>query len=149
MSIIKRLVEAMEKHLIKIEMACFFIAIIAGVLCHIFNAKLVNYEFIKSLLNWVKDGKLDDLLDTIDRYALIVGGFSFFVEEWTEEDTENKVFLLYAVFSLLIARFLLIFNLQYLSLSLTCINAVIVSIPLLCFIYRNIVNSHRRDLRKG
>ena len=65
------------------------------------------------------------------------------------EDTENKVFILLVVLSIIIARLLQVIDLQYLSLTITCANVIIISIPLLCFIYRNIVDSHRRDLRKG
>lgn len=139
----------MEKHLIIIELVLFLFAIVLGILAHLFHDSIVNVSLLNKLLEWTEGSNLDDLLDIVDRYALIVGGISFFVEEWTNEDTENKVFLLLMVLSLMVARFLQIINLQYISLTITCINVFVVSIPFLCFIYKNIINSHRRDLRKG
>lgn len=145
----KKLVSTLEKHLIKIELICFFVAIVLGVLAHIFDDKLADCELLKKVLELNNGKTFDDLLDAVDRYALIVGGVSFFVEDWTNEDTENKVFIFLVVFSIVIARLLQVIDLRYLSLTITCANVIIISIPLLCFIYRSIVDSHRRDLRKG
>ena len=149
MKLFKAFVDFVEKHLIKIELICFFSAIVIGIFTQIFDDKLANCEFLKKVLELNEGEKFNDLLDAVDRYALIVGGISFFVEDWINEDTENKVFILLIVISIIVARLFQIIDLQYLSLIITCVNVIIISIPLLCFIYRNIVDSHRRDLRKG
>lgn len=137
----------LDKNAIKIELILLSAAIVFGFLGQVLAIKFKDNELISKFYDWLSNHNLKDLLDLLDGLAVIVGGISYFIEDWAKKDQENKVYLFLIVGALFLAHIFQWLGLQYFSLVISLFNVLLILIPLECFIYMNATSSQKRAVR--
>ena len=151
---VKKTVTFLKKNILKIEMICLVTSLVASIVLQIFVYKCdltqyITWKWTYKLYGWILNLNVTALLEETDKIAILVGGLSFITDSWTEKDTENTVYMLVVVFSLVLAKVFNIMHLNIMSFILLCINAILILIPIICIIYDCLNNSHNRDVARS
>lgn len=149
---LKNILKFINKNLITIELVVIVITIALSTVLQYFVysydlTKCLNNDFILDFYKTVVCSQSSDFIKIVDGFALIVGGVSFFVKKWAEKDSQNIVYILILVFSLVISHILKLINIHVVSFFIAVAVVLLIFIPFIEIIYDCIVNSKQFNLR--
>lgn len=149
-----RIVKFVERNLLTIELIFLLIAIIISsfiqVIAYFYNlSAAIGIDWITNTYSWIISKKSGELLTVIDGFALIVGGLSFFLEKWIDNDTENIVYILVVVVSLVAAHVCKLLEWNLISVSITFSVGLLMLIPFSFLIFYSLRKSERRNKRRN
>ncbi len=142
----KNTLNFINKYLITIELVIIVGVIVLSVVLQFFVhsydlSKCTSNDFIIDFYKNVVCSQSSDFIKIVDGFALIVGGVSFFVKKWAEKDSQNIVYILILVFSLVISHILKLINIHIVSFFIAVAVTLLIFIPFIEIIYDCIVNS--------
>ena len=137
-------VEYIQKNLFKIEFIGFIIFFVVGIIFQVVDKSCSGA--LESKLTFLQNYNMEKILEVVERYAVIIGGASFFFQKWTENDTQNTVYVLVLVFTMIVSRFFFVFSLHIISLSITIFNLLAVLLCMFCLVHYCLL--HSKELNK-
>lgn len=135
--------KSIEKKLLKIEFWSFVSFFVIGIICQLADKNCNG--IIEAKLAFFNNYGMEKLLEVVERYAVIVGGASFFFQKWTEIDTQNIIYILILVFTMFVSRIFFVCSLEIISFSITTFNIIAMllfmfCLVLYCFIHSKVQN---------
>lgn len=137
-------VEYIQKNLFEIEIIGFIIFLAIGIIIQIVDKGCSGA--LEAKLTFLQNYNMEKILEVVERYAVIVGGASFFLQKWAENDTQNIVYALSLVFTMIVSRLCFIISLNIISLSITIFNLLAVLLCMFCLVHYCLL--HSKELNK-
>lgn len=138
---------ALDDHCILISRIAFISALIFGFILQGIACNNPESTTVVAIETWLKTHNLENLLELFDGFAIVVGGISFFIEEWAEDDGEHKTFLFRIVISLAIAHVFEWIGWYFCVLAVSFSNILLILIPFSIFVFNSTINSTKRAER--
>lgn len=139
--------DALDNHCILISRIIFVSAILIGGIFQFVAFKLPENSVVVAIEKWLQSHSLENLLKLFDGFALVVGGISFFIEEWAADDDEHKTYLFSIVLSLAVAHVFDWIGWHFVVLIVSFSNILLLLIPYSIFIFKSTMGSTKRAER--
>lgn len=132
MEFLKPKVKAIETNLFKIEFFGFLLLLIIGIVFQVIDKKCGG--IVTAKLTFFETYNMEKILEVVERYAVIVGGASFFFQKWTEKDTQNIICVLILIVTMLVSRLFVVFTLDIIAFSITIFNILTILLFMFCLV---------------
>lgn len=143
-----------KENLFCFEIIIIFICFLLSAISQIFVYTTDATQYIKSgvlikFYQWILTENSLTVLKSIDGLAAVVGGISFFVKKWADEDTENIAVILILVVALVSAHIFSAIKMHLISFSLTIGVLGLLVLMLILIFNDSLKKSKRRAFKKS